>query len=59
MGGLDHRNVAGAPAAAVQAMLREARAAAPRWICAPGCSVPDDSKGAHLLELSRLLRASA
>ncbi|MFZ5928843.1 MAG: uroporphyrinogen decarboxylase family protein [Acidobacteriota bacterium] len=59
MGGLDHRSVVGAPAAAVQAMLREARAAAPRWICAPGCSVPDDSRSAHLHELSRLLRASS
>lgn len=59
MGGLDHRSVVGAPAAAVQAMLRDARAAAPKWICAPGCSVPDESRGAQLLELSRLMRASA
>lgn len=56
MGGLDHRNVAGASAGAVRAMLREARAAGPGWICAPGCSVPDDSPRAQLLELSRLLR---
>jgi len=58
MGGLDHRSVVGAPAANVRSMLREARSAAPKWICAPGCSVPDDSKPAQLLELSRLLRAS-
>lgn len=59
MGGLDHRNVVGAPADTVRSMMREARAAGPKWICAPGCSVPDESKGAQLLELSRLLRASA
>lgn len=59
MGGLDHRSVAGAPAAAVKKMLAEARAAAPRWICAPGCSVPDGSKHAHLEQLSRILRGLA
>ncbi len=58
MGGLDHRIVVGAPAAKVRAMLGEARAAAPKWICAPGCSVPDESPRAQLLELSRLLRTA-
>jgi uroporphyrinogen decarboxylase len=58
MGGLDHRSVVGAPAEKVQAMLREARAAGPKWICAPGCSVPDDSPREKLLALSRLLRAA-
>jgi uroporphyrinogen decarboxylase len=57
MGGLDHRNVVGAPAAQVRQMLAAARAAAPKWICAPGCSVPDDSPRAQLLALSRILAA--
>lgn len=58
MGGLDHRIVVGASPEKVQAMLREARAAAPKWICAPGCSVPDESPRDKLLALSRLLRAA-
>lgn len=58
MGGLDHRTVVGAPEAQVRAMLRDAAAAAPKWICAPGCSVPDESPHAKLLALSRILRSS-
>jgi uroporphyrinogen decarboxylase len=58
MGGLDHRTVVGAPEAQVRAMLRDAAAAAPKWICAPGCSVPDESPHAKLLALSRILRSA-
>lgn len=58
MGGLDHRSVVGASEARVRAMLREAAAAAPNWICAPGCSVPDESPHAQLLALSRILRSA-
>ncbi|MEJ5366932.1 MAG: uroporphyrinogen decarboxylase family protein [Bryobacteraceae bacterium] len=58
MGGLDHRSVVGASEAQVRAMLREAAAAAPKWICAPGCSVPDDSPRARLLTLSRILQSA-
>lgn len=58
MGGLDHRNVVGAAEERVRAMLREAAAAAPKWICAPGCSVPDESLHAQLLALSRILRSA-
>lgn len=58
MGGLDHRNVVGAAEERVRAMLREAAAAAPKWICAPGCSVPDESPHAQLLALSRILRSA-
>jgi len=57
MGGLDHRSVVTASAASVKHMLAEARAAAPRWICAPGCSVPDDSKNTDLAKLARELGA--
>jgi uroporphyrinogen decarboxylase len=57
MGGLDHRSVVGASTESVQRMLKAAHAAAPRWICTPGCSVPDESKGAHLLKLARTLGA--
>jgi len=59
MGGLDHRSVVGAPAAQVRRMLAEARAAAPKWICAPGCSVPDDSPRAQLQALSRILASAS
>lgn len=59
MGGLDHRSVVGAPAAAVKKMIAEARGAGPKWICAPGCSVPDESKRQDLLALSRILRGLA
>jgi len=58
MGGLDHRSVVGSPEASVKAMLEQARAAAPKWICAPGCSVPDESPHGELLKLSRLLRTA-
>ncbi len=58
MGGLDHRNVVGAREAQVRSMLRDAAAAAPKWICAPGCSVPDESPHAQLLALSRILRSA-
>ncbi|HEY3440708.1 MAG TPA: uroporphyrinogen decarboxylase family protein [Paludibaculum sp.] len=50
MGGLDHNTLATAAPASLAAV-------APKWICAPGCSVPDDSSPASLLKLSRTLQA--
>ncbi|MBI5280947.1 MAG: hypothetical protein HY858_04630 [Candidatus Solibacter usitatus] len=59
MCGLDHRSAATASAAEVQAMVDAARAAGPKWICAPGCSVPDESTDKDLLRLSRQLSAAS
>lgn len=55
MGGLDENRCVTATAAEVEAQVQRARAVAPKWICAPGCSVPDDSTDANQLKLSRLL----
>jgi len=48
MGGLDHNTLA-APASLA--------AIGTKWICAPGCSIPDESSHASLLKLSRSLQA--
>jgi uroporphyrinogen decarboxylase len=53
MGGLNEATVARARLAQVQKMIEEARAAAPKWICAPGCSVPDNSSQGALFRLTR------
>jgi uroporphyrinogen decarboxylase len=45
MGGLNHTTAATSPPGS------------PKWICAPGCSVPDDSSHADLLKLSKTLQA--
>lgn len=58
MGGLDENKVVGAAPAEVTAMIQKARVAAPKWICAPGCSVPDDSTDANQLKLSRTLHSA-
>lgn len=55
MGGLDEGKSVTAPAAEVEALIQKARVAAPKWICAPGCSIPDDATDAAQLKLSRLL----
>ncbi len=55
MGGLDHRSVVKDSETVVAGMLQTAKAAAPKWICAPGCSVPDDSSGSDLARLSKQL----
>jgi len=57
MGGLDHRSVVKDSDAAVTKMLQDAAAAAPKWICAPGCSVPDESPATDLSRLSKRLSA--
>lgn len=55
MGGLDHDTVAKATPAQITAAKRAASVVGPKWICTPGCSVPDDSSHADLLKLSRTL----
>jgi hypothetical protein len=58
MAGLNHPAVVTSTPAEIAAAKRAAsRAAAPRWICSPGCSVPDDSTHANLLKLTRALQA--
>jgi hypothetical protein len=50
MCGLDHRTL--------RSVIPEtAPAAGNKWIIAPGCSVPDDSKDADLLRLTKTLTA--
>lgn len=56
MGGLDHPTVATSSPAEITAAKRAA-AGVPKWICAPGCSVPDDSTHTNLLKLSKALQA--
>ncbi len=56
MGGLNHAKVTTSTAAQISAARRAAStAAASKWICAPGCSVPDGSSHADLLKLSKAL----
>lgn len=60
MGGLTHGSVVTSTPAAIAAARRAASAAAGlKWICAPGCSVPDESAPANLLKLTRALQAAA
>lgn len=51
MGGIDHTTLT------TTALAAAASAAGTKWICAPGCSVPDDSSHATLLKLSRTMQA--
>jgi len=55
MGGLDHNRVLTAAPQEVDLMMVDARVAEPRWICAPGCSVPDESSDESQLKLARRL----
>lgn len=55
MGGLDENKCVTSTAAEVAAQVQKARVAAPKWICAPGCSIPDDASDANQLKLSRAL----
>ena len=60
MGGLNHPTVATSSPAEITAAKRTAAAAAgAKFICAPGCSVPDDSTQADLLKLTKALQAPA
>jgi hypothetical protein len=54
MGGLDERGVKSANAEQFKREMEESGIAAPKWICSPGCSVPDDSTDAQLLLISKL-----
>jgi uroporphyrinogen decarboxylase len=57
MGGLDHSSVASSSPADIAAAKRAASVVSPKWICAPGCSVPDDSSHSDLLKLSKALQS--
>ena len=57
MGGLDHPTVATSTPAQIAAAKQAASVAGPKWICAPGCSVPDDSHHTDLLKLTKALQA--
>lgn len=56
MGGLHFNTLPNSTNAEISAEVASARVAAPKWICAPGCSVPDDSPDSELLRVSKLLR---
>ena len=56
MGGLNHPTVATSTPAQIAAAKQAASVVGPKWICAPGCSVPDDSSNANLLKLSKALQ---
>lgn len=53
MGGLDETKVKRARLADYRQMIQAAQAAAPKWFCAPGCSVPDDTSDAKLFQITR------
>lgn len=55
MAGLDEKTVMTASPRDVDLMMVEARSAEPKWICAPGCSIPDDSSDADQQRLARRL----
>jgi uroporphyrinogen decarboxylase len=58
MGGLDERNFRTLTTADLESQAKAARTAAgAKFILAPGCSVPDDSKDAELSRLPKLLGA--
>lgn len=58
MGGLNHPTVAEAAPVEITAAKRAASASAgTKWICAPGCSVPDDSSHTNLLKLTKALQS--
>lgn len=59
MGGLNHQTVVQSTPAQIEAMKRTAAGVSPKWICAPGCSVPDDSPHVDLLKLTKALQATA
>ena len=58
MGGLDEESVVTGTKEEALAEYARAKAAAPKWICAPGCSVPDDSTDANQLRLSKVLMSA-
>ncbi|MBA3976156.1 MAG: hypothetical protein C0504_18265 [Candidatus Solibacter sp.] len=53
MGGLDETRVKSASLVGLQKMIQTASAAAPKWFCAPGCSVPDNTSDAKLFLITR------
>lgn len=59
MGGLDERVVRQQKPEELKAIIQQAKAIGPKWICAPGCSVPDDSTDVDLTRLMRAMQAAA
>jgi uroporphyrinogen decarboxylase len=57
IGGLDETKVARARLADYQKMIRAAKAAGPKWFCAPGCSVPDKTSDSKLFLITRAAAA--
>lgn len=58
MGGLDERNFRKLSEAELKRQhLAAAKAAGKKYICAPGCSVPDDTPDAELLRVARMFGA--
>ncbi len=57
MGGLDETKVKRARLADYQKMIAEAKAAGPKWFCAPGCSVPDRTSDSKLFLITRAAAA--
>jgi uroporphyrinogen-III decarboxylase len=53
MAGLNHTTTRTDPPATLKAAIAAARPAAPKWILAPGCSVPDESTDAELQKLTK------
>jgi len=58
MGGLNHPTVAVSAPSEIKDAKRDASTSAGiKWICAPGCSVPDDSSHTDLLKLTKALQS--
>jgi uroporphyrinogen-III decarboxylase len=57
MGGLDETKAKTARLADYQKMIQTAKAAAPKWFCTPGCSVPDKTSDAKLFLITRAAAA--
>lgn len=53
MGGLDETKAKKARLADYREMIQTAQTASPKWFCAPGCSVPDDTSDAKLFLITR------
>lgn len=57
MGGLNETKARTARLADYQKMIQAAKAAAPKWFCTPGCSVPDNTSDAKLFLITRTAAA--
>lgn len=58
MGGLDESKVSRARLGDYQKMIAEAKTVSPKWICAPGCSVPDRAPQSRLFLITRAAAAA-